>query len=206
MNQVMSGMYRIAEWLMKLAYLNLLWLLFTLAGAVVFGLFPATTALFGVIRKLIMGNEEYSLTKTFWLLFKKEFGRSSRLGIIVLVIGYLLYFDVRFLREAEGLLSFLYYPVLVVSFGFILTLFYVFPILVHYEASIRQSVKNAFWLMILHPVSTILMMSGMMTLFFLLVSVPGLIPFFSVSGPAFLLTWAALLAFAKAEDKQKISA
>ncbi|WP_046176297.1 YesL family protein [Domibacillus indicus] len=206
MNSMLGGMYRIAEWLMKLAYLNLLWLLFTLAGGFVLGFFPATTSMFGVIRKLIMGNEEQPIFKMFWQMYKKEFIRSNRLGIIVSVAGYMLYFDVMYLRGAEGILGFIYYPILIVLCGFILTLFYLFPIFVHYEITVFQAVKNAFWIMVLHPLSTILMIAGTVTLFFLLVTIPGLIPFFSVSGMAFVLMWAALLAFAKAEEKQKAAA
>ncbi|MBJ4025770.1 DUF624 domain-containing protein [Salmonella enterica subsp. enterica serovar Derby] len=68
-----NGFYRFCEWLMRLAYLNLLWIGFTLAGAVIFGLAPATAAMFAVTR-------QWTLGKTVSRCFRRFFGRLKRNG------------------------------------------------------------------------------------------------------------------------------
>ena len=37
MEGLIGGIYRYSEWIMRLAYINILWILFTLLGLVVFG-------------------------------------------------------------------------------------------------------------------------------------------------------------------------
>lgn len=48
--------YTICDWIARLAYINLLWILFTLSGFVVFGFFPATIAMLATLRQFIRGN------------------------------------------------------------------------------------------------------------------------------------------------------
>lgn len=76
-----NGFYRFCEWVMRLAYLNLLWIGFSLAGAVVFGLAPATAAMFAVTRQWVMGNTDIPVFQTFFQTFKKEWAKSSVLGL-----------------------------------------------------------------------------------------------------------------------------
>lgn len=39
---IMRGLYTVTEWIYRFAIVNLLWILFTIAGLVIFGFFPAT--------------------------------------------------------------------------------------------------------------------------------------------------------------------
>ena len=48
---------RIAHRMIALAYINAIWIRFSLVGLVAFGIFPATTAMFAVSRKLIQDEE-----------------------------------------------------------------------------------------------------------------------------------------------------
>lgn len=72
MNGLMGGIYRVAEWIMRLALLNLLWLGFTIAGLIAGGLFPATQAAFAISRQWIRGETELPIFKTFLTYFKKK--------------------------------------------------------------------------------------------------------------------------------------
>ncbi len=73
MGGIMGGFYRVSEWIMRFAYVNILWGLFTLAGLVLFGFMPATVAMFTVIRKWLMGETDIPVFKTFFASFKKRF-------------------------------------------------------------------------------------------------------------------------------------
>lgn len=57
---------------MKLAYVNLLWLLFTVAGLAVFGFMPATVSLFTIVRKWQMKQAEVTVWNTFISIYKKN--------------------------------------------------------------------------------------------------------------------------------------
>lgn len=45
------------EWIMKFAYLNILWLGFTLLGVGLFGFFPATMASFILLKRFVVEGE-----------------------------------------------------------------------------------------------------------------------------------------------------
>ncbi|WP_084028990.1 YesL family protein [Bacillus sp. J33] len=64
---------------MRLVYLNLLWIAFSLLGIVLFGFFPATAAMFSVVRKWIMGETDVRVFKEFWQTYRKEFWKANRL-------------------------------------------------------------------------------------------------------------------------------
>ncbi|KKI90221.1 hypothetical protein WQ54_19745 [Bacillus sp. SA1-12] len=203
MNGLAGGFYKISEWVMKLAYVNLLWMLFSLIGLIVFGIFPATAAMLAVIRKLIMGDTDIPVFKTFFAAYKKEFLKSNMIGILMFVVGYILYFDLTIVREATGMIRLLYLPLLMIFLGYVLTSLYVFPVFVHYETKIFQVLKNSFLIMILHPLSTIMMVVGAIAIYSLMITIPGLIPIFSGSLFAFVIMWSALIAFSKIEKKQE---
>ena len=54
---------------------------------------PATVALFGVINKLLEEQENVRIFREFWSLYKKYFIRSNLIGLIMLIIGIILYID-----------------------------------------------------------------------------------------------------------------
>jgi uncharacterized membrane protein YesL len=203
MNGVLGGFYRLCDWVMKLAYINILWILFSILGLVVFGLFPATTAMFAIVRKMLMGEDDVPVFRTFWTAYKNDFIKSNLLGLTMVISGYILYIDLAFLRTTTGLLNLLYYPTLMICLGFILTAFYVFPTFVHFEIKLLQVIKNAFIIMLMNPISTILMVMGSVAVFFLMTTIPGLIPIFSGSFLAIVLMWSSFFAFSKIKQNQE---
>ncbi|HET7616371.1 MAG TPA: DUF624 domain-containing protein, partial [Bacillales bacterium] len=92
----------VMEWLTRLAYINILWLLFTLAGLVVFGFGPATNAMFALMRKwLLYPEEDVPVWKTFYRIYRSEFVRSNVLTSIVFLLGVILYFDQAYFGASE---------------------------------------------------------------------------------------------------------
>lgn len=76
----MTGkLYQACQWISRLAYLNLLWLIFISVGLVIFGVAPSTVAMFTIIRKWIQGEREMPIFSTFIEIFKREFWTSNRL-------------------------------------------------------------------------------------------------------------------------------
>src|SRR4051812_16513904 len=98
MNRLLTGIYNLCRWITHFAYLNILWILFTLAGAVVLGIVPSTVAMFAVARKTAMGEEDIPVFKTFWRTYRTEFIRANGLGLLLTAIGLIWYFDLHFFR------------------------------------------------------------------------------------------------------------
>ena len=202
MNGAIGGFYRLCDWIMKLAYINILWISFSLLGLIVFGLFPATAAMFVIVRKILMDKDEIPILKTFWESYKSEFLKSNILGLILIITGYILYIDILFLRNTTGFINLLYYPTLVLALGFVLTLLYVFPTFVHFDQRILQVIKNAFVIMLMNPLSTVLMVIGSFAVYLLMTTIPGLIPLFSGSILSFVIMWASFFAFSRLKKIQ----
>ncbi|QIZ07545.1 YesL family protein [Priestia megaterium] len=206
MEDFMRGFYSISEWIMKFAYVNILWISFSLLGFIAFGFFPATTAMFSVVRKWVLKQSDIPVLKTFWFTYKKEFVKSNLLGLVIILVGIFMYSNIRIV-EATTVheLKLLYIPNVIVIFIFLLTLLYIFPVFVHFDVSLAEGIKNAFILMTVNPMSTFCM--GILTGFlcFIFIKLPGLLPFFSGSFIAFLLMWISNYVFIKMNKANNFS-
>lgn len=204
---VMGVLHYISNWIMRLAYVNLLWLIFSCAGLIVFGLFPATTAMFSVIRSWIIHDIDTPVFKTFWKSYKREFIQSNIIGYFMLIIAYLLYINFLYIQTMAGNpminLLFVIFFTLCLTFGVILL--YVFPILVHYQLKAIDTIKSAFLVGLLSPFYTILMVSGMVAAYLFISLVPGMIPFFSGSLIALFIMANAYRAIIKIDHKTEHS-
>ena len=59
---------RFGEWVIRLVILNVLWLGFSVVGLGILGVFPSTSALFSVLRKWFIGQEQVKITRSFPVL------------------------------------------------------------------------------------------------------------------------------------------
>ncbi|SDZ31250.1 Uncharacterized membrane protein YesL [Evansella caseinilytica] len=203
----MATVNRVLEWITKLAYLNILWLVFTLLGIVVLGLFPSTAATFAVVRKWIMKETDVPVFKTFWSAYKKEFFRSNLLGYVLVFVGAVLVIDLLFFNQSSSpVFHVLSIPVMAFSFLFLLMLFYVFPVFVHYEMNMLQILKNSFFMVLLNPLPTAVMLAGTLGIGFILFKLQGLLPIFGMSALAVALTFPAQRAFESVQERQQLHA
>lgn len=195
-----GNFFKMSEWISRLAYANILWVFFTLVGLIFFGFMPATVALFTVVRKWVKGENDVPVFSLFYKMYRKEFLKSNKLGLILFLFGYILYIDLAFI-PAEGMFyTLVRMGVLVISFLYIIVLLYIFPVYVHYDWKISLYLKYAFILGVSYPILTLGMLVGLGILYTILTIVPGIIPFFSVSLLAFLLMKIAMLVFSKVES------
>ncbi|KKI91924.1 hypothetical protein WQ54_12410 [Bacillus sp. SA1-12] len=201
----MGGVNNILEWISRLAWLNLLWISFSLLGLVAFGFFPATAAMFAVVRKWAVGEMEISIYKTFLSSYKKEFGKSNLLGLVLMMITAILAIDFVYLYQASsGIQNVLIVPFMIVSLIFVCMLFYIFPMYVHFDMKVLQVLKNSFFVMIMNPLQTLLMLVGTGGLLFLLSYAPPLLIICSGNILALAITKPAFNAFHKVNRKLQI--
>lgn len=201
--KTVNRIYSATEWISKFAYINLLWLAFSLVGLVVLGFFPATISMFTIIRKWIKGEGDIPIFRTFWSTYKSEFLRSNGLGLIVAIIGRLMVVDFVFLKNmGNSFTNVLQIPLYLFAFVIVMTMFYLFPVYVHYELKLIQIFKNSFLIMIIHPLENLVMIAGIIALFFVVKFIPGLGFFFFGSLSAAIIMASCYLAFSKVEKKK----
>lgn len=195
---------KVCEVISRMAYVNLLWIFFTILGLIFFGIMPATVALFAVTRKWMMGEQDIPVFKTFWQTYRKEFMKSNLLGIILFAIGYIIYIDLTYL-PAGGIFQFIRWGLIVCGLLYVIILLYIFPIYVQYEWKKRLYIKYALLLGASHPHYTLLMLIGIAALYYISATIPGLIPFFSIALLSHIVMWTAFRVIKRVEAGQIVS-
>ena len=195
--------YQAGEWVTKLVYANLLWIFFTLMGLGVFGLMPATAALFTLLRQWIMGNEKEPAYKVFWRTFRQEFFKSNLFGLLFLAAGLILRMDIIYLRTSPHIpFQVLLIVVMCLSLLYFVTLVNFFPVYVHFNVSFFQYIKYAFLIGMTQLTSTLMMVLGAIIIFCLYWYVTGLIPLFCMSLFSLNVMWFGYRSFKKIENEQ----
>src|SRR5690606_16479653 len=124
-------------------------------------------------------------------------------GFVILVIGLVLYADLMFINQwivNDLVLTGLKIIFWVICFMYLITLLYVFPVFSHYRLKLVQNIKYAFIIGMAYPAMTVVMVSGVIIIYFIMVFIPGLIPFFSGSLLCLVILWPAYQAFHKIEE------
>jgi uncharacterized membrane protein YesL len=200
---IWGGLYRMMDWVMKLVYLQCLWMVFTIAGLLVFGLFPSTMAMFAVSRKWIRTGSDIPVFQSFWQAYKTEFVKTNILGWIFVGLGFIFFFYLRLFKGLDGVVfDVLFYITLMLSVVYVMNLLFLAPVLVHYQLKIREVVKYSSIIALYNPFHTISMAAIIVGLSYVLLSYsPGIILFVGNSVITCICMWIAHLAFMRIEQK-----
>ncbi|WP_134698808.1 YesL family protein [Ammoniphilus sp. YIM 78166] len=193
-----GSLYRLCEWVMRLAYVNLLWVVFTLAGLIVFGAMPATLAMFAVARRWVMGDGDVPVFPLFWKVYQAEFKRANGLGLLFGAFGFFLYVDLIYFETffSHGLVFQVGYCFfLALSILFFLTLMFALPYFAHFQDGMLRSLYSSFLLAMSHPVCVLRMLAGTLAIYYIVWYLPGLQLFFSASALSVWLMWNAMKVF-----------
>src|SRR5690625_7229586 len=103
MKNITNWYILLGEWAFKLFYLNLLWLMFSLLGLGLLGVFPATVSVYTLLRNvMVKSNKNKKLFKTFWMTYKKEIVKSNVLGYTFIIFCSILYIDFKILIQLNA--------------------------------------------------------------------------------------------------------
>lgn len=191
MDRIAVSYYNFGKKAMNLLLLNFLWVIFTLLGLGIFGLLPATTAVFSITRKWARNEEGFPIFKTFWKTYKKEFVQSNLYGLVFAGVTYLLLVSYRILQTQIAL------PYLIASYiviGLLLLVLvgvtYFFPIYVHFDLKKSDYLKWPLIIGINHPILTLLLVGGVGLLQYLAMQYsPGILLFIGTSLTAYIISW-----------------
>jgi uncharacterized membrane protein YesL len=175
-------------WLFRLMWLQLLWIAFTLLGAVLFGFFPATISLFSIIRKWIRGDTEIHIFRIFAAAFKESFVRSNLIGLLFMAIGLFLAVDVYLSQTYLGN-AFVHIGILICTLLYTMTVLFFFPAYVHYNLKTFTYVKQAFLMIFVRPLQSILILCSALVMLMIVYVVPFLGILFAGPLLAFPIMW-----------------
>lgn len=194
---ILTMPYRFCERIMHLAYLNLLWILFSLLALGIFGIFPATATVFALIRQEKVNGITPTFT-LFFIYFKRCFWKVNLMGWILAIVGYVIYVDFKLITYVEGNMKmFFYFSLLVVAIICLFVSFYVFPVYVHYNIKIKKAYFISLMLIFTYPIQSIFIGVVSLLHLYIIANFPGLIPFFGLSVWAFCVSHISHSAFSK---------
>lgn len=210
--KTLGKIYNLFESVMFLAYLNLLWLLFTLLGAILFGWAPATAVSYKLLAKHFRGESTRdSLHRVFFEEYKTYFLRANYLGYSSLIVGVFIVFGVLTITTLPRVAFYL----VTIFYGAFASLFlvaslYSLPVLVRYETSYFATIKSALFISVahLHHAFGIIFALVFTVLFFM--SFPSIAIFFLFSLPVLIVTWISEKSFSRidriVENERPVSA
>jgi uncharacterized membrane protein YesL len=201
-NAIMSRLNLVLTWVTKLAYLNGLWIFFSLIGFIVIGFFPATVAMMAICRKWLNNEEDIPLFRTFLKVFKSELVSANILGWIFASIGILLYINFLILQANTGSLNIILISAFFLfTFFYIITLTHALPLYVHYHVTFLTCIKNAFIMALVNIHISIAILISQSAFYYLMFSYPAGALFFLGSVLSIIQMWLALRSFNRIDQK-----
>jgi len=180
----------IMNWIWRLSWINLIWLLFSIP---IITVIPSTFAMYSVVIKLVKGEDEADILPTFIQDFKKYFKKSFPLGLALFLLGAFLYADMMILKDQAGsILLILRYALLIITVLFIPIACYSIPIFIEYEVSWFKALPLAFILAMKKPINVLLVCCGILGSLSLLFFLTGIGVLFFGSLCALFTTMGAL--------------
>ena len=115
---------------------------------------PATSALYYASVKSIRRDRSYPI-KEFFHSFKRDFRQSFIMELILIIVGIILYVDIKFIGGyVEGLLENVRYVYLVIGLVLLFISIYAFPIISRFSLKLTGILKLSFYLSIRHILTT----------------------------------------------------
>ncbi|GMA60445.1 DUF624 domain-containing protein [Alicyclobacillus fastidiosus] len=183
--QHLNGLF---TWVYRLAYVTILWWMFVIVGVGVVGIFPASAAMFCVMRKWILLDPDIALFKEFCSAYKRDFLTSNIAGYSMTVIGAVLALNMHFLVMHHNAVTSIAIGWLTIVSGIYVIMFsLMFPILAHFNLGPLAGIRYSFVLCITSPLRSLSLLGAIMILIIATVTIGGLVSIFFVSIIAFVV-------------------
>lgn len=145
------------QFMSKITDLLILNVIFVISCIPVITIGTAISSLYYMCLKL-KRNESPYIWKGYWKAFRENFKQSTIIWLVSLVIIYFLGMDYSILKLQESnTLTFSRVLIWLATIIFFSIFIYIFPIVSHFHCTIRQAVKNSFYMALGHLPFTILL-------------------------------------------------
>ena len=116
---------------------------------------PATSALYYSSVKSIRHDRSYPI-KEFFKAFKRDFKQSFIVGLIIVVVGIILYVDIKFAIDyIQGDLTNMRYVYLIIGIVLSFISIYIFPLISRFSLKLSALFRLSFYLAIRHFLTTV---------------------------------------------------
>lgn len=190
---------RVMEWLgfaTRLVLVNVLFVAGTLAGLVVFGLFPAAVAATIVLARLRSGAAGEHLVRDFVTVYRSQFWHANRVGSIFWPAGVVLFLNSLTVLGPAGvaMLSSPVYAVLlllaaVAGMGVIIAAATAVAVCSRYRDSVTRTWRTAFMLPLVSPVMGISLLLSLVAFAAVFSGMTVLVPLVGFSVPLLISGW-----------------
>lgn len=201
-NLFMKGL----EWVAFLAYINVLWIGFTLAGVIVAGIGPATLTAFSMIRRKLRQGDHAHVFSRFKSEYKTHFKAGNIYSSLLTASVIFLYVDFRIIQALppSPIIQAIVLPALIILTALLLvTATFAIGYYLEYQENILTSIKKAFWLSLISPVSDLVIIHAFLFLALVLTYIPAFVLFFSLSLYGFITQWIMNKAFDRIRTRKK---
>ncbi|WP_169302649.1 DUF624 domain-containing protein [Thermobaculum terrenum] len=148
MNVTENRIYKALEVLANFLFLNVLWLF---VAAPIFTIFPATTALFGVVKDWITGKDN-GFFFPFLRHLRKEFLQSLFIGAFWIPLGLILLLDIYAIYHMTGIIKLLLIPFTsIICLLYLAASVYIFPVAVTYRLKSLHIIRNSLLYALSYP-------------------------------------------------------
>ncbi len=200
-----GGFYRISVWVTRFAWLNILWIAFTLLGLILFGIMPATIAMFAVARKWVLKEYDTPVFETFFKEYKYNFLRANLFGLIIYIIGYFLSVFLKYtgLMNSSNIYPVLFGIFVLAAFLYVMLVLYIAPVYVHYQLRFWQYIRYAVSIGAVNLHYSICAITVLAGIYFASLKFPGITLFFSFSVSAYATMFIVHIGFRQLLKKQQ---
>lgn len=192
----------VMNWITRLLYLQIIWVVFCLIGLLIGGIFPATFTMFGISRKWIREDTEFPVFTTFKQMYKESFLKANILGWWIVLLGFSLYYYYNLISSFTGMISIILISLLItIVLLFLVTSLFIIPVYVHFDVRFLMVIRHAVTIAISHPLHVLFMLVTVITFYYLMLLVPGVFILIGISSFTLVLMIIANLAFNNIERK-----
>lgn len=197
---IMDGL----DWLVTLAYLNILWLGFSLLGLIFFGVGPATLAVHELVKlKLKQGDLSHVFQK-FKLGYKRHFKNGNIYFGLILAATLFVYVDIRVIQALpqNTFIQMIVLPSLIILSALVLIVgTFTLGLYLEFENPLFKSIKDSFWLALISPLAGVVIVHAFLIGFLIYAYVPALMLFYSMSFYALITQWVMSKTFNRIKRK-----
>ncbi|MGI8315925.1 YesL family protein [Halobacillus mangrovi] len=169
MNIFQNNWFRALDVIVNFFLLNMVWLVFCTP---VVTIFPATKALYSVVRKW-QRDRDYVVVKPFWKFFKEGINQTMKIGAVWIMVGVLLVLDYILIDPSASSFHLLLFIVtIILTFMFVIVSTYLFPVIAHVDTDAKNTIRNAVMLTFSYPGTTFLLAGTMAIALYLLITFP----------------------------------
>lgn len=181
--------YKVTNWIARFVIGNVLWVIFSLPTILIyFGIisgnslqqlaglivpliisiplfvFPATTALFGIIKDWLSKKENDKIIQDYWIYYKKNYKNSFLGGLIFTILWGFWLIGVIYLIDLNIILAAIYLSLGVMIYS---SMMMFFSVLIYYDLGMLVSLKNAGIIILAGPLLIIFIVASSFTIIYI---------------------------------------